>query len=169
MAARLDGVRPLDSDVEESVDAFVAALTSARASGRPVMFIGGGTNLIVSGDGFRRVVLRYRVSADAGAVLKDLVDFTFDRGLKGLETAAGIPGSVGGRGLQQRQRIRPFYLRARGERALLRRPPCASSITAPANSATAKPSSKGTRSGPSFPPSCGSMPPMPIHATQDRG
>ena len=89
----------------ESVDAFVAALTSARASGRPVMVIGGGTNLIVSGDGFRGVVLRYRASrltadgtrvwADAGAVLQDLVDFTVDRGLKGLETLAGIPGSVG--------------------------------------------------------------------------
>jgi UDP-N-acetylmuramate dehydrogenase len=33
--------------------------------------------------------------ADAGAVLQDLVDFTVDRGLKGLETLAGIPGSVG--------------------------------------------------------------------------
>jgi UDP-N-acetylmuramate dehydrogenase len=89
----------------ESVDAFVAALTSARASGWPVMVIGGGTNLIVSGDGFQGVVLRYRasrliadgtrVSADAGAVLQDLVDFTVDRGLNGLETLAGIPGSVG--------------------------------------------------------------------------
>jgi UDP-N-acetylmuramate dehydrogenase len=89
----------------ESVDAFVAALTSAGASGWPVMVIGDGTNLIVSGDGFRGIVLRYRasrltadgtrVSADAGAVLQDLVDFTVDRGLKGLETLAGIPGSVG--------------------------------------------------------------------------
>jgi UDP-N-acetylmuramate dehydrogenase len=89
----------------ESVDSFVAALTSARASGWPVMVIGDGTNLIVSGAGFRGVVLRYRasrltadgtrVSADAGAVLQDLVDFTVDRGLKGLETLAGIPGSVG--------------------------------------------------------------------------
>ena len=33
--------------------------------------------------------------ADGGAVLQDLVDFTVDRGLKGLETLAGIPGSVG--------------------------------------------------------------------------
>jgi UDP-N-acetylmuramate dehydrogenase len=89
----------------ENVDAFVTALTSARASGWPVMVIGDGTNLIVSGEGFRGVVLRYRasrltadgtrVSADAGAVLQDLVDFTVDRGLKGLETLAGIPGSVG--------------------------------------------------------------------------
>ena len=71
----------------------------------PTMVIGGGTNLIVSDEGFRGIVLRYRaeallaangrVVAQAGAVLQDLVDFTIDRGLKGLETLSGIPGSVG--------------------------------------------------------------------------
>ncbi len=69
------------------------------------MVMGGGTNLIVSDRGFRGIVLRYRaarldaannrVMADAGAVLQDLVDFAVARGLKGLETLAGIPGSVG--------------------------------------------------------------------------
>ena len=67
--------------------------------------IGGGTNLIVSDAGFPGTVLRFtasglsaeedRVTADAGVVLQDLVDFSVDRGLKGLETLAGIPGSVG--------------------------------------------------------------------------
>jgi UDP-N-acetylmuramate dehydrogenase len=67
--------------------------------------MGGGTNLIVSDGGFRGIVLRYRaksllaannrVMADSGAVLQDLVDFTVARGLRGLETLAGIPGSVG--------------------------------------------------------------------------
>ena len=89
----------------ESVEAFVAAFEAARASGLAVMVIGGGTNLIVSDDGFRGVVLRYtaqsleaegrRVHADAGADLQQLVDFAIGRGLKGLETLAGIPGSVG--------------------------------------------------------------------------
>jgi UDP-N-acetylmuramate dehydrogenase len=88
-----------------NVEAFVAALEAARSSGIPVMVIGGGTNLIVSDRGFRGIVLRYRadrllaanrrVCADAGAVLQDLVDFAIARGLKGLETLAGIPGSVG--------------------------------------------------------------------------
>jgi UDP-N-acetylmuramate dehydrogenase len=69
------------------------------------MVIGGGTNLIVSDRGFRGIVLRYkadrllaangRIVADAGAVLQDLVDFAIARGLKGLETLSGIPGSVG--------------------------------------------------------------------------
>ena len=89
----------------EDADAFIAALAAAHASGLETMVIGGGTNLIVSDQGFRGIVLRYRadrlqaagacVVADAGAVLQDLVDFTIARGLKGLETLAGIPGSVG--------------------------------------------------------------------------
>src|SRR5580698_4593172 len=89
----------------ESAEAFVAALSAARASGMEIVVIGGGTNLIVSDDGFRSVVLRYRgerllesngrVHADAGAVLQDLVDFAVARGLVGLETLTGIPGSVG--------------------------------------------------------------------------
>ena len=88
-----------------SAEAFIAAWSAARASGIPTVVIGGGTNLIVSDQGFRGIVLRFRadrlmaagprVYAEAGAVLQDLVDFTIEHGLKGLETLAGIPGSVG--------------------------------------------------------------------------
>jgi UDP-N-acetylmuramate dehydrogenase len=88
-----------------SAEAFIAALASARASGLETMVIGGGTNLIVSDAGFRGIVLRYRgdsllasngrVHADAGADLQRLVDFAIERGLAGLETLSGIPGSVG--------------------------------------------------------------------------
>jgi len=88
-----------------SAEAFAAAMNVARTSGMQLMVIGGGTNLIVSDEGFRGIVLRYRadslrtanqrVMADAGAVLQDLVDFANSHGLKGLETLAGIPGSVG--------------------------------------------------------------------------
>jgi UDP-N-acetylmuramate dehydrogenase len=88
-----------------SVEAFIAGLNAARETGIPTLVIGGGTNLIVSDTGFRGLVLRYRgdrlfeangrVIAQAGADLQQLVDFTVDRGLRGLETLAGIPGSVG--------------------------------------------------------------------------
>ncbi len=88
-----------------SEEAFIAAMAEARDSGIPTMVIGGGTNLIVSDRGFRGIVLRYRadhlmaanhrVIAYAGAVLQDLVDFAIARGLRGLETLSGIPGSVG--------------------------------------------------------------------------
>lgn len=97
---------PADVFVEtDSVEAFLEALALARLSGLDHMVMGGGTNLIVSDAGFRGIMLRYtsrrllaageRVAADSGADLQELVDFTIERGLKGLETLAGIPGSVG--------------------------------------------------------------------------
>jgi UDP-N-acetylmuramate dehydrogenase len=86
--------------------AFVRALELARSSGWPYLVVGGGTNLIVSDEGFPGLVLRFTgkrleadgatVTAQAGAMLQDLVDFSIGRGLKGLETLAGIPGWVGG-------------------------------------------------------------------------
>jgi len=97
---------PADLFVDTAdIPAFIAALSTARASGMATIVIGGGTNLIVSDSGFRGIVLRYRgdgmkaaglcVTAEAGATLQRLVDFTIEHGLKGLETLAGIPGSVG--------------------------------------------------------------------------
>src|SRR5204863_3523384 len=68
--------------------------------------IGGGTNLIVSDNGFDGVVLRYtgsRVARDgmalrveSGAILQDVVDQSIGLGFKGLETMTGIPGYLGG-------------------------------------------------------------------------
>jgi UDP-N-acetylmuramate dehydrogenase len=88
-----------------SPDSFAAAIHAAQDCGTPVMVIGGGTNLIVSDEGFRGLVLRYHadrltvedshVIAESGAVLQDLIDFANLHGLKGLETLAGIPGWVG--------------------------------------------------------------------------
>jgi UDP-N-acetylmuramate dehydrogenase len=87
------------------VESFVRALRVARASELDSMVIGGGTNLIVSDAGYRGIMLRFVarsissagecVTVDAGAELQELVDFTTAHGLKGLETLAGIPGSVG--------------------------------------------------------------------------
>jgi hypothetical protein len=44
-----------------------------------------------------RIVIAFnaRVLAEDNGWLQGLVDFTVDRGLKGIETLAGIPGSVG--------------------------------------------------------------------------
>jgi UDP-N-acetylmuramate dehydrogenase len=97
---------PADLFAETSDEAaFMAAMAAARAGGMPVMVTGGGTNLIVADEGFRGLVLRFAantltadgecVTASAGAVLQNLVDFANARGLRGLETLAGIPGWVG--------------------------------------------------------------------------
>lgn len=85
--------------------AFMQALETARASSLNYVVLGGGTNLVVSDDGYDGIVLRYiargirhhgtRVEVDAGAELNHLVDSLNEAGLKGLETLAGIPGWVG--------------------------------------------------------------------------
>src|SRR5215213_7569652 len=42
-----------------SEDEFRTATDDTRRSGRPFLVIGGGTNLIVSDEGYRGVVIRY--------------------------------------------------------------------------------------------------------------
>jgi UDP-N-acetylmuramate dehydrogenase len=87
-------------------DQMVAALRIATDLGLPVFLLGGGSNLLVSDDGFRGLVVRNAIeqiewdgtAAQVGAGV-DFLQFIYecrDRGLKGLEFAAGIPGSVGG-------------------------------------------------------------------------
>jgi UDP-N-acetylmuramate dehydrogenase len=89
----------------DNADSFLAALAAARKAGLAIVVIGDGTNLIVSDQGFRGLVLRYTadrisaagctISVDAGSTLQALIDFANEHGLRGLETLAGIPGSVG--------------------------------------------------------------------------
>src|SRR5215467_9896564 len=51
---------PADLYVETGCEeAFIAALAAARNAGIETVVIGGGTNLIVSDQGFRGMVLRY--------------------------------------------------------------------------------------------------------------
>ncbi len=89
----------------DSPESFAEALRAARASGLAWVVIGGGSNLVVADGGFRGIVLRFTgaavraegscVIAEAGAELQSVVDFAIARGLKGIETLAGIPGSLG--------------------------------------------------------------------------
>ena len=93
-----------------SADAFRLALEETKAHGVPRLVIGGGTNLIVSDAGFDGVALRFEATCDSisparnqardqrggGTSLQDLVDWTMNSGLSGMESLTGIPGSVGG-------------------------------------------------------------------------
>ena len=87
-------------------DQMVAALRLAHDLGIPVFLLGGGSNLLVSDDGFRGLVLRNAIeqvdfdgtAAQVGGGV-DFLEFIYecrDRSLTGLEFAAGIPGSIGG-------------------------------------------------------------------------
>ena len=91
----------------ETADAstFAAAVRVCRESTLPFHVLGDGSNVIVSDNGFRGLVLRFtacdvrvegsEISTDAGAPLETLVATSVDHGLRGLETLARIPGSVG--------------------------------------------------------------------------
>jgi len=87
-------------------ESCVAALKLLVQSGLPHVVIGGGTNLVVADSGFPGIVLRYTganirqdgtlLTAEAGAVLQDVVDRSIELGLNGMQTMTGIPGYLGG-------------------------------------------------------------------------
>ncbi len=94
---------------------LVATVRDLDAAGEPVLVLGGGSNLLVGDDGFEGTVVKVAtrgidddVAACSGAVLtvaagepwEDLVRHTLEREYAGLETLAGIPGSVGGTPIQ---------------------------------------------------------------------
>ncbi len=74
----------------------------------PFLIIGRGTNMLVSDDGYRGAIVNLedalssmrvengRVYADAGITMARFVDFCIQRGYRGLEMLAGIPGTLGG-------------------------------------------------------------------------
>jgi UDP-N-acetylmuramate dehydrogenase len=89
-----------------TADELVTALRTARELELPVFLLGGGSNLLVSDEGFRGLVVRNGIETlefDGAAVhvgcgkdFLELINACRDRAIAGLEFAAGIPGSVGG-------------------------------------------------------------------------
>lgn len=100
---------PADLFIEpETIAELVSVLTTLRQEGIPYFMLGNGTNLLVGDRGYRGAVIRLageflcasftgsNVQAGAGVLLARLAREACDRGLAGLEFAAGIPGTVGG-------------------------------------------------------------------------
>jgi len=87
-------------------DRLVAALQAAHELELPHFLLGGGSNALVSDDGFRGLVVRNAIEGvefdgtaaqvGCGTDFLELIYACRDRELSGLEFAAGIPGSVGG-------------------------------------------------------------------------
>lgn len=83
-------------------------LRLCRQEGYPRFILGNGSNLLVSDDGCRGVVVQLdrnfqdvrceetRITAQAGVLLSKLAALARDNSLAGLEFASGIPGSLGG-------------------------------------------------------------------------
>ena len=89
-----------------NVEQLREALLFARERGVPFAVLGGGSNLLVSDQGFQGLVLRLQmeqalvsgceIEVEAGVDLNGLVQLTAQWGLSGMESLAGIPGLVGG-------------------------------------------------------------------------
>jgi UDP-N-acetylmuramate dehydrogenase len=104
-----------DFVVAATEDDLVAAVRDADAAGKPVLVLGGGSNVLVSDSGFegRVVVVRSTgvvsdadacggavVRVAAGEVWDDLVVRAVDQGWVGIEALSGIPGLVGATPIQ---------------------------------------------------------------------
>ena len=105
------------TEVVETHDeaSLVEAVRSADERGTPVLIVGGGSNLVVSDEGFdgRVVVVRNTglevesdlcggafVEVGAGVNWDDVVATAVDRGWVGIEALSGIPGTTGATPIQ---------------------------------------------------------------------
>ena len=91
------------------VPALRDALSDARSQGRQVLVLGGGSNLVVSDEGFAGSVVRIgikgcrrdndgelvRVEVGAGEDWASFVAQCISEGLSGVECLSGIPGTAG--------------------------------------------------------------------------
>lgn len=90
----------------ESEDELREAVEEAKALSLRVFVLGGGTNLLIDDEGFDGLVIHPKlmkleasgaaVTAGAGVMMSDLLQFAAGRSLKGLEWAGGLPGTLGG-------------------------------------------------------------------------
>ncbi len=99
----------------ETEEQLVTAVTDADAASRPVLVLGGGSNLVVADEGFAGTVVEVAtrgiepeadlcsgavVTVAAGEDWDALVARAVAEGWVGLEALSGIPGSVGATPLQ---------------------------------------------------------------------
>ncbi len=94
----------LPSQTEE----IIGIINICKANNIPYYVIGNGSNLLVSDRGIRGVVIKLGtefsqiradnniITAQAGALLSAVAQRALREELKGMEFAAGIPGSIGG-------------------------------------------------------------------------
>jgi UDP-N-acetylmuramate dehydrogenase len=90
-----------------SQEELMHAVKSARSEGIPYFILGAGANILIQDKGLRGLVIHnktnhidmlsdYKIQAESGAIIKDLIQLTCDHGWSGLEHFVGIPSTVGG-------------------------------------------------------------------------
>jgi UDP-N-acetylmuramate dehydrogenase len=91
-------------EVEDATE-LVAAVREADEAGRPLLLLGGGSNVVAPDDGWDGDVVAVRTRGieraggrlvvQAGEPWDDVVAYAVERELAGIEALSGIPGSTG--------------------------------------------------------------------------
>lgn len=91
-----------------NADEIAAVIAVCREYNIPYFILGNGSNLLVSDDGYRGMIINIMdnmdsvtvdgriITAQAGAMLVRVSVMARDNALTGLEFASGIPGTIGG-------------------------------------------------------------------------
>ncbi len=89
-----------------TIDELRQALAFAKEKKLRTLILGGGSNVLIDDAGFSGVVIQIafigieekegQISVGAGVSWDELVAFSIEKNLWGLENLSGIPGSVGG-------------------------------------------------------------------------
>lgn len=102
---RIGGIADIVAFPDE--ENIIALLNVVKNEGLPYFVIGGGSNLLVSDNGFRGVIINTKkmssikidgtfLKVSAGAMLSRVLSFLLKKNLSGLEGLIGIPGTIGG-------------------------------------------------------------------------
>ncbi|WP_237036149.1 UDP-N-acetylmuramate dehydrogenase [Mediannikoviicoccus vaginalis] len=91
-----------------TIEQILNVLNLVKENDLAYMIIGNGSNLLVSDQGIRKVIVKLhknfskitleenKITSQAGATLKEIADFALENKLQGFEFASGIPGDLGG-------------------------------------------------------------------------
>ncbi len=90
-----------------NTDELEQAVTFAKEKAVPFFVLGGGSNLLISDEGFPGLVIKMEIkekkitndqkniTVGAGEMWDDFVEWTLEQGFNGLENLSAIPGTVG--------------------------------------------------------------------------
>lgn len=102
---RIGGVAKYFAQVR-SIEELKESLEFAKEKGIDFYVVGSGTNLLVSDNGFNGLIIQMKMNGisfendllevESGVPLIKAINFSAENGLSGIESLAGIPGTVGG-------------------------------------------------------------------------
>lgn len=92
--------------VAEKEQDIIEAIKFSEEKNVPFFILGEGSNVLAQDKGYEGIIVKNQnselkindleITAGSGAMLKDLIDFSAESSLTGLEWAAGVPGTIGG-------------------------------------------------------------------------